>query len=107
MRAHSKSLICDQQEQASAMDADTHIFHPLRNLSAEEFAVLGGDKTVFIRSISVKELASFLPEASNMPDDVQFQMIMGANGVPILITDSTAAISDWFEHNEVRQVFRH
>ncbi len=79
----------------------------LRNLSADEFAALGGEDTVFVRSITARELARFLPEAKTMPGDLKFQMVMAANGSPILVTDSQVALSDWFEQNDFDQVQRH
>jgi len=81
--------------------------HPLRNLSEDEFAALGGKNMVFVRSISARELALFLPEAKSMPGDVQFQMIMAANGSPILVSDNQSALLDWFEQNDFDQVQRH
>ncbi len=81
--------------------------HPLRQLSAEEFAALGGDRIVFVRSISARELTDFVPEAKTMPADLQFQLVMGADGVPILITDSSSTLSDWLETNDVECVQRH
>ncbi len=81
--------------------------HPLAHLSADEFAALGGGKTVFIRTISAGELATFIPEAKSMPAEVQFQMIMGANGEAVLITDSQNALTEWLQNNEVNQVLVH
>lgn len=81
--------------------------HPLRALSEIEFAALGGNKTVFVRTISAKDLADFVPEASAMPEDVQFQLIMAADGAPLLVADNFRAVSDWLSENEVVQVYRH
>ena len=96
-----------QRDKAPEQEAFNNNAHPLRYLSADEFAALGGDNTVFVRTISAKQLAEFLPEAKSMPDDVQFQLIMGADGAPILITDSQTALADWFENNDFSQVQRH
>jgi len=81
--------------------------HPLKKLSEVEFAALGGNRMVFVRSISAKQLALFLPEAANMPEDVLFQMIMAADGAPMLIADNTGAVSDWLAENPVSLVQRH
>lgn len=97
----------DPQTPGVQLPANGENFHPLRSLSAEEFAALGGENTVFVRSITARELAEFLPEAEAMPGDVQFQLIMAANGAPILVTDSATALSDWFDQNEFNQVQRH
>ena len=81
--------------------------HPLRSINEKDFIELGVGHVVFVRSISVRELRTFVPEAQAMPDDLQFQMIVGANGTPVLIADNIEAIDDWFEQNSVRTVLRH
>lgn len=81
--------------------------HPLAHLSADEFAALGGGQTVFIRTISAGDLATFIPEAKTMPAQVQFQLIMGADGEAVLITDSQNALREWLQNNEVNQVLVH
>ncbi len=81
--------------------------HPLKKLSDVEFAALGGDKMVFVRSISARQLARFLPEAASMPADVLFQMIMAADGAPVLIADNPGAVSDWLDENPVSLVQLH
>jgi len=83
------------------------IVHPLKKLSEVEFAALGGDKMVFVRSISAKQLSRFLPEAANMPEEILFQMIMAADGAPMLIADNSGAVSDWLAENPVSLVQRH
>jgi len=82
-------------------------YHPLRALSGSEFAALGGAGTVFVRKISAKQLASFVPEANAMPEDIILQMIMAADGVPLLIADNKEVVADWLNDNEVIEVLRH
>lgn len=81
--------------------------NPLRKISEEDFANLGVGSVVFVRSISVADLKDFVPEAASMPDDIQFQMIIGADGTPVLITDNAQAMDDWFNQNEVELLPRH
>ncbi len=102
-----KPTNADQSGSSPDQDTITGQAHPLRNLSEDEFAALGGENMVFVRSISARELALFLPEAKSMPGDVQFQMIMAANGAPVLVSDSQTALLDWFEQNDFDQVQRH
>ena len=83
------------------------IAHPLKSLSEPEFAALGGDKTVFVRTISAGELARFLPQAQVMPEDARFELIMAADGVPLLVSDDKEAVAAWLAENEVIQVLRH
>ncbi len=97
----------NQRTKSTNRNTITDKTHPLRNLSQDEFAALGGENTVFVRSISARELAAFLPEAKSMPGDVQFQMIMAANGSPILISDSQSALLEWFAQNDFDRVQLH
>ncbi len=79
----------------------------LRQISQEDFANLGVGSVVFVRSISAADLKDFVPEAASMPDDIQFQMIVGADGTPVLITDNGQAMDDWFDQNDVELLPRH
>lgn len=81
--------------------------NPLRHLSEEDFATLGVGSVVFVRTISAADLKDFVPEAASMPDDIQFQMIVGADGTPVLITDNGEAMDDWFDQNQVELLPRH
>ncbi len=83
------------------------LVHPLKALSAPEFAALGGDRMVFVRSIRAEILAGFVPEAKDMPEDMIFQLIMGADGNPLLVADNEQAVSDWLGEADVIQVPRH
>ncbi len=79
----------------------------LKSLSEEEFAALGTDDLVFVRSMTGAELTEFIPQAGTAPDDQVFQMLMSADGSPILVTDSDAAIDDWLDERDITLVHRH
>ena len=72
--------------------ADNHsaLKNPLRSLNEDEFCDLGLEQVGYVRSISARDLAQFVAEAKSMPGEVQFQMIVGANGIPLLIADNEA-----------------
>jgi len=80
---------------------------PLKAMSAEEFAALGANSALFLRQITGDQLASFIPEATGAPEDGVFQMIMSADGAPILVTDSTDAVYAWLDDNHITLVQRH
>ena len=80
----------------------------LKAMSPEEFAALGAETIVFVRPITGTELAHFIPEAQIAPEDAVFQLIMSADGSPVLVTDNDAAITDWLEdRDEITLVRRH
>ncbi len=74
--------------------------HPLRHLSAAEFAALGAGEVVFVRSITARDLSRFLPEAATMPAELHFLMVMGADGTLELVADRQEAVDQWFADNE-------
>lgn len=80
---------------------------PLKAMNEQEFAALGAETVVFVRSISGEHLASFIPEAMTAPEDAQFQMVMSADGAPVMVTDNDEAIDDWLEDRDVTLVQRH
>ncbi len=94
-------------QHAIASKSAERMEHPLRGISEKDFIDLGVGHVVFVRSISVRELRAFVPEAEAMPDDLQFQMIVGANGTPVLIADNSEAVNEWFAQNPVRTELRH
>jgi len=79
----------------------------LRLMSDEEFAALGAETIVFARPISVADLAQFVPQAKIAPVDAMLQMVVAADGAPVLVTDNDEAISDWLEDHSVTLVQRH
>jgi|GEM_PF-138251 len=80
---------------------------PLKSMSEEEFAALGAGQVVFLRPATAEELVPFVPQARTMPPDTEFNLIMSADGAPILVTDNDEAVADWLEDNEVTLVQRH
>lgn len=83
------------------------LLQPLSAMSEEEFAALGAEGVVFARPISGIELARFIPEARNVPEDAVFQMVMSADGSPVLVTDNKDTVFDWLEDSDVTLVQRH
>jgi len=101
------STISETNDPVAGAVSSQEYLNSLRAISEEDFANLGMGRVVYVRSISARALKEFLPEADSMPGDVQFQMIVGADGAPIVITDSQEAIDDWFAQNNVESLPRH
>ncbi len=81
--------------------------HPLKGITAREFAALGSGEIVFVREISGGELSRFIPEVSGAPDDADFHLVMSADGAPLLVTDGIEAVVDWLEAHPVQVVALH
>lgn len=89
-------------ETAKALPVD-----PMKSLTAEEFAALGGEHIVFVRSISGEALADFVPQATFVPEDGDYVLIMSADGSPLLVTDNQQVVDEWLDNHSVEVVTRH
>lgn len=81
--------------------------NPLKHLSAEEFAALGGQSIVFAHQIDAADLLQMLPETEIDPEAGALQLLMSADGTPILVTDSKDALDAWIEDKPVQEVLVH
>ncbi|MEO7222968.1 MAG: DUF1150 family protein [Devosia sp.] len=69
--------------------------NPLRHLTAAQFMALGGSAVVFIRSIKGKKLSEFMEEVTDEAADEDFQLVVSADGQPLLVADTPEAVTDW------------
>ncbi|HEX4298689.1 MAG TPA: DUF1150 family protein [Devosia sp.] len=68
--------------------------NPLRHLTPAQFMALGGNAVVYVRPINGKKLSEMMDEP-DLSDDDEFQMVVGADGSPLLVADSDEAVEDW------------
>jgi hypothetical protein len=80
---------------------------PLKILTPAEFAALGAGDIVFWRQMPAGELAGFIPQAGMAPSHQVLELLMSADGAPVLIADSREAILDWIEGHEVHLATLH
>jgi hypothetical protein len=52
-------------------------------MSEEEFAALGAGTVVFLRPVTAAQLVPFIPQAQTMPPDMEFSLIMSADGAAV------------------------
>jgi hypothetical protein len=70
--------------------------NPLRHLTDAQFMALGGNAVVFIRPIKGSKLGQFMADAVDAEDAEQdFQLVVSADGSPLLVADSQEAVSEW------------
>ena len=55
---------------------------------------LGGNAVVYVRPIAVDKLTEFLDEDELTGSD-GYQIVVAADGSPLLVADSTEAVEDW------------
>ena len=68
-------------------------------LSPAEFAHLGQGAIAYVKSITSDEVAKLFPQAPVIQSGLDLFMLLGADGTPIMLTDSKdAAVANAWEH---------
>jgi hypothetical protein len=78
----------------SDVTVESLLARPLKDLTPAEFKALGGAMMVYIRTATGAELAQFITETDFNQDEV-YQLVVSADGSPLLVTDGPGAISEW------------
>jgi hypothetical protein len=81
----------ERRNSEAAADAT---IHPLKSLTRAQFAALGGDAVAYVRPVSGAILATMI-ENTPFELDVDYQLVMSADGTPLLVTDTEDAVLDW------------
>lgn len=94
------------QEKPSEQPESDAANNSLKLLSAAEFAALGGDAVAFVRAISGQELDAIVAEA-DFEADQTYQLVMSADGTPLLVTDTTDSVVEWLDDKNLGLVAVH
>ena len=81
--------------------------HPLRHLTAAQFAALGGNAVVYVRPIRGAKLAEFVDEMTDDESDDEFQLVVSADGSPLLVAESEEAVAEWLSDKNFGVVSLH
>jgi len=77
------------------------------DLTPQEFAHLGDGSLAYVRTIASEDVARLFPQAQPMKPGLTLFALLGADGSPIMLTDSKdAAIASAWE-NELETVSLH
>ena len=87
-------------EKRNDLAATTPVIHPLKLLTRAQFAALGGDAVAYMRPVSGAELGTMISDAV-FDAEAEYQLLMGADGTPLLVTDTTDSVSDWLGENNL------
>ncbi len=78
-----------------------------QDLTAQEFAHLGDGALAYVKPINSEDVARLFPQAPTLRPGVKLFALLGADGTPIMLTDSKdAAIANAWEH-ELQTVSLH
>jgi hypothetical protein len=76
------------QEQPTSFD------NPLRHLTAAQFMALGGNAVVYVKPITGDALALMMGQP-DLAGDEEMQLVVSADGSPLLIADSQESVAEW------------
>jgi len=87
----------------------TSFDNPLRHLTPAQFMALGGNAVVYVRSIKGSKLNEMMePEGFEGEDDNEdYQIVVSADGSPLLVADSTEAVEEWLSDKNLGIVALH
>lgn len=74
---------------------ETVFDNPLRHLTDAQFMALGGNAVVYVRSIKGRKLSEFMEEVDDSDAEEEFQLVVSADGSPLLVADSQEAVAEW------------
>ena len=74
---------------------ETVFDNPLRHLTDAQFMALGGNAVVYIRSIKGRKLSEFMDDVEDSDAEQEFQLVVSADGSPLLVADSQEAVTEW------------
>jgi hypothetical protein len=73
--------------------------HQLPPLSPEALAALGGGKLAYVKPISFEDVKRLFPQAPQLEPGTKLFALHGADGTPIMITDSReSAVANAWSH---------
>ena len=69
--------------------------NPLRHLTPAQFMALGGNAVVYVRSIKGDKLTNLMDDVEDTDESEEFQIVVSADGSPLLVADSEEAVEEW------------
>jgi hypothetical protein len=68
--------------------------NPLRHLTEAQFAALGGSAVAYVKPVSGQLLSGMIEDAE-FNDAELYQLVMSADGTPLMVADTEDAVADW------------
>ncbi|HSI42667.1 MAG TPA: DUF1150 domain-containing protein [Xanthobacteraceae bacterium] len=80
---------------------------PQAGLTPEAFAMLGGGRIAYVRTIASEQVPELFPQAPEIAPGLQLFTLHAADGTPILLTDSFEAALANAMQNELETLSLH
>lgn len=81
-------------EKRNDVAATEALNHPLKALTSAQFAALGGDAVAYLRPVLGAVLSTMIQDAE-FEAGMEYQLLMSADGTPLLVTDTEDAVLEW------------
>jgi hypothetical protein len=81
--------------------------NPLKHLTPAQFMALGGNAVVYVRPISGEALAKMMVDGEPMEPEAEFQLVVSADGSPLMVGDTADAVADWLAERNYGVVSLH
>ena len=81
--------------------------HPLKDLTPAQFMALGGNAVVYVRPIKGAALAGMMIDGDDLEPDIEFQLVVSADGSPLMVGDTEEAVADWLSERNYGVVSLH
>ena len=75
-------------------DALAESANPLKHLTRAQFAALGGDAVAYVKAVSGLMLSGLISDAQ-FDAETEYQLVMSADGTPLMVADTTDAVTEW------------
>ena len=76
-------------------------------MSPESFAALGGGRIAYVRPLNPDEAKDLFPQMPAVVPDLELWALLGADGMPIMLADSRAAVEMNAQENDLETVSLH
>ena len=76
---------------------ETNFDNPLKHLTPAQFMALGGNAVVYVKTIKGAKLNEIMAEddLDDGESEEDFQIVVSADGSPLLVADSEEAVAEW------------
>ena len=76
-------------------------------MSPESFAALGGGRIAYVRPLHADEAKDLFPQMPAVVPDLELWALLSADGTPIMLADSRAAVEMNAQENDLETVSLH
>jgi hypothetical protein len=97
----------ENPEVETAQLTNEDVLNPLKHLTAAQFMALGGNAVVYVRTINGDALSKLMVDGDDLVDGAEFQLVVSADGSPLMVGDSREAVTEWLAERNYGVVSLH